>query len=167
MSWEQRVSRMVAGFALGEFLVAMVLLSVLVTPMLRTLPASIAHAAAVEPFSLMVATRVYWAEKWATEGIGDPAATAPHDYTVEGKYSASIANTVGDGAQSFEFNDLITGLEGGVVTFRAALPSDGGGHAIVWVCGHRQAPQGFTVRGENHTSLDGGALPALCRERPR
>jgi type IV pilus assembly protein PilA len=157
----ERQSLLFAGFSPGEFLMALLVVAAVITCAVSSVPAAAVHAAQTEVLGVTTEARLYWIEKWANDGVFD--ATPPAVSPFNGKFSESIDDP-GDGTISFVFNDTMPALDGGVITFRPAFPADGAVHAVIWVCGHAAAPNGFEVRGENHTSFAPKDLLARCRE---
>ena len=151
------------GFSLGEFLCAFLVVGVLAALFVGTAPAIGARAAQVENFGLTLATREYWVETWANDGIRAPAESPGYFREADGKYGAASDLNVADGAVSFISKAAARSLDGGVVTFRPAFSAADAPFSILWVCGNAPVPQGFTVRGENHTSLADAQLLSRCR----
>jgi hypothetical protein len=157
-------ARLIWGCSEGEFLCCAAVLGVLVASFLTQVLDIFPKIAATEPLNLAVRSKVYWAERWATEGLLQPDASAVLAEEQRGNYTDALPDEHADGSVSYVFNDKLPNVAGAILTIRPAL-SDGG-RQIIWICGQAPVPPGFTVRGEDVTDAPARFLNSACR-KPR
>lgn len=160
-------ARLIWGISEGEFLFTALLIGAALAIYIANVITIFPKVAQVEAFSLASHGKVYWAELWATEGVREPAVTAPVSGDQRGKYLHSLDGDVADGSIDFAFTGTMPTLDGHTLTMRPALSRAEGTLSVIWVCGRAAAPAGFAIRGEDATDLPGNELMASCRERRR
>jgi len=116
----------------------------------------------VEALGLATRAKVHWTEVWANDGMRSDATPLLDD--TDGKYVFPVD---GDswGTANFVFGENSGQLRGDILSLRPAFSDGELAHTIVWVCGRAPAPRGFTVRGENETTIPASKLVAACRVR--
>ncbi len=163
------------AFSLGELLFTVALLGVLAGLALREFPKIMASAAATEPFSMAVTTRVNWSEHWAVHGdwpqapvttivVARPVAHRVAGTINDGTYTAQ-SDAAGNGSVTFTFNAKLSHIEGRLLTLRPAFSAGEFPDTLLWVCGQAAIPRGFRVVGHDLTDLSGDDLPSACRRR--
>ncbi len=150
------------GASPGEFLVVAALVGILSALTVREALAVLPRVKQAEVLSLATHAKVHWAEVWATDGVRADAPPLVDDD--EGVYFFP-AEGDSEGTANFILGEKFGELGGEIISIRPAFPAGDSSSAIVWVCGNAPAPRGFTVRGENRTTVPTSMLMAACRVR--
>ena len=150
------------GTSPGEFLVVAALIGILGALAAREGQAVLPRVKQIEMLNLAARARVHWSEVWATDGVDADAAPLADDKA--GTYFVPAYGD-SDGTTNYVLGGKFGELQGEIISLRPAFTADESPTAIVWVCGNAPAPRGFTVRGENQTTVPTSMLVAACRVR--
>lgn len=150
------------GASPGEFLIVAALVGILSALAVREALAALPRVKQTELLSLATHAKVRWAEVWATDGVR--ADVPPFVDDDEGLYLLP-AEGDSEGTANFILGEKFGELEGAIISIRPAFPAGDSSSAIVWVCGNSSAPRGFTLHGENRTTVPTSMLMSACRVR--
>ena len=156
------------GFTLLEMAVVLAIIAILALMAVPSYIEKFVKDQIVEALPLADLAKGPVAASWSATQIlpdnNDTAGLPPADKIVS-NFVRSVQ--VQNGAIHVTFgNRASTAIKDKILTLRPAVVADAPVVPVAWVCGHADAPDKMTVKGENKTNIETKFLPLKCRKSP-
>lgn len=148
------------GFFMLEFLISLLIITLLFVISIPIYQTYILRAKIAEPISFTIGAKTNIAQYYSYHGHF-PVSHEQVNIITSGTYLSEVTiNNETVLAQFGPENGLLSGLS---LSSRPALAKHNPPKVIKWVCGYAQAPAHFTLQGKNQTNIPSEYLVSTCR----